>query len=724
MIFQTVMLEQKVKNLRMLFEPKSIAVIGASRRPEAVGYAILNNLVAGGFKGKIFPVNPKTDEICGVSCFSSLKGIPETVDLALIIVPNTMVPGVLKESVEKGAQAAVIISAGFKEIGGEGIRLENEIKKIANEFRTPVLGPNCLGMINTDPSIAINASFSRTMPRAGNIAFLSQSGALCAAILDYAKGKNIGFSKFISLGNKMDLNELDILRYLKTDPETDIILMYLEDLVDGRAFIDLAREITGEYVPTKPILAIKSGRTLQGAKAASSHTGSLMGSDEVYDAIFAQAGVLRVDSVEEMFNFAIGFANQPIPKGNRVAIITNAGGPGIMATDASVRYGLELATLNETTIQDLKKVLPITANCSNPIDIIGDAQHDRYQAALNLVSKDPNVDAIIIILTPQAMTDVEEIAKVVVEVDQLTRKTLFACFMGIVDVSTGVKILDENHVPHYTFPEDAARTLAAMIQYREWTHRPRTKVCSFKVDAPRAKSILNHSLENKSSCLSIDQAMEVLKSYEFPVLPYELSRSESEAVNVAKKIGFPVAMKIVSPEINHKSEAGGVSIDLKTKKEVRKAYEQMMNQIGREFNRVEIEGVLIQAMAQKGLDVILGMKRDPYFGPILMFGLGGIYVEVLKDVTFRLAPIRELGAKRMIESIRAYPILEGIRGQQPSDLNIIIECLERLSQLACEHPEISEIDINPLTVYPEKQGAVVVDARIILNISERSDGDE
>jgi len=702
------------RTLKSLFEPKSIAIIGASRRPEAVGYAILNNLIAGGFKGKIFPVNPKADEIFGAHCFSSLKEIPETIDLALIIVPSTTVPSILKESAEKGAQAAIIISAGFREIGGEGIKLEAEVKKIADEFHIPVLGPNCLGMINTDPSFAINASFSRTMPRAGNIAFLSQSGALCAAILDYAKGKNIGFSKFVSLGNKTDLNELDMLQYLKNDSKTDVILMYLEDLVNGRVFIDMVREITGEISPSKPILAIKSGRTPQGAKAASSHTGSLMGSDEVYDAIFAQAGVLRVDSVEELFNFAIGFANQPLPQGNRVVVVTNAGGPGIMATDACVRYGLEMATLEPSTIQKLKTVLPPTANFSNPIDVIGDAQHERYEAALHTVVEDPNVDALIVILTPQAMTDIEEIAKVIVSLDRKTNKPVLTCFMGIVDVSPGVKILEENYVPHYSFPEDAARTLGAMHRYQQWTLRPRTDVKKFQVDAKAADKVLSESLQKQLSFLCIDESMRILQAYGFPLLPWQMAGSIEEVISKAREIGFPVAMKIVSPQLIHKFDVGGVKLNLKNEKEVEDAYREVVQTIAVKPPKIDFRGVLIQAMARKGQEVILGMNRDPHFGPILMFGLGGIYVEALKDVTFRLAPIREYGARRMVESIRTYSILKGIRGQKPSDIQKIMECLERLSQLSCDHPEISEIDINPLIVYSEGEGVAVADARIIV----------
>lgn len=702
--------------MKALFEPKKIAVIGASRRPEAVGYAILKNLIAGGFKGDLYPVNPQADELEGLRVYHQVQDLPDEIDLAVIIVPSNRVPETIKLCGDKKMKAAIVISAGFREIGGEGMILEKEVIALGRQLKMPVLGPNCLGLINTDPEFCVNASFSRTMPREGGIAFISQSGALCAAILDYAKGKGIGFSKFVSLGNKALINELDMLRYLKDDPDTDVILMYLEDLVDGRAFIEMAREITGEQKRTKPILAIKSGRTAQGAKAASSHTGSLVGSDEVYDAIFAQAGVLRLDSVEEMFQLAVGFANQPLPKGNRVAVVTNAGGPGIMATDACIRSGLEMAKLSAESVEALKKVLPPTSNFSNPVDVIGDARHERYDAALRIVSLDPGVDALIVILTPQAMTDIEDVAKVVVDLDRETEKTVMACFMGIVDVSPGIKILEENHVPHYTFPEDAARALGAMRRYQDWTLRPRTEFKKFKADPDDVKEILKKASGRVSKVLNAFDSMQVLQAYGFPVLPFAISSSKSDAVLKAKEIGFPVAMKIVSPQIVHKFDVGGVRLRIKNESEAGAVYQEMMQRATeRGSERVEVEGVFIQAMSKPGREVILGMNRDAHFGPILMFGLGGIYVEALKDVTFRLAPIREFGARRMIESIRAYPLLKGIRGENPSDFEAIMDSLERLSQLSCDHPEIQEIDINPLIVHSQGEGASVVDARIVIS---------
>lgn len=706
--------ESKASGIKALFEPKSIAVVGASRRKEAVGFAVLNNLIAGNYKGKIYPVNPKADNILGINCYPSINDINEPIDLAILVIPSKDIIETLETCGQKKVKSVVIITAGFREIGSEGSKLEQKAIEISHKYNMPILGPNCLGFINTDSQISVNASFARTMAHPGKIAFLSQSGALCAAILDYARGEGIGFSKFVSMGNKADINELDILKYLRDDPQTEVILIYVEDLVDGHAFIETAREITGELAKTKPILAIKAGRTPQGSKAASSHTGSLMGSDEVYDAIFEQAGVIRMDSVDELFNLAIAFAYQPIPKGNRVAIVTNAGGPGIMATDAVVRSGLDMATLSAATVAELKPKLPATASTANPIDIIGDAQHDRYEAAMKSVLKDDGVDSMLVILTPQAMTDIEDVAKEVVKIAKETSKTLLTCFMGYVDIAAGVKILDENKLPHYKFPEEAARALSGMCKYRNWVARPRTAEKKFNVDLKRTKQIIDEAKKDGQRLLRIDQALEIFKAYGFPVLPYAVATTEQQAVAAAEKMGFPVVLKIVSSKIVHKTDVGGVALNLTTPDQVAAAYSRIQSNIASQFSDYALEGILVQPMSRKGREVILGMNQDPHFGPIVMFGLGGTYVEVLKDVTFRLAPIRELGAERMIESIKMYAILKGVRGESPADIDAIKDCLERLSQLACDHPEIGEIDLNPLIVLNQGQGAIVVDARMVL----------
>lgn len=700
------------KNLKALFEPKSIAVIGASRRKDAVGYAILHNLVQASFEGRIYPINPKADTIEGHKCFKSITEISDPIDLAVLIIPSKFIPKAMQECADKGVKAAIVITAGFREVGGDGKRLEDEMIAIAEKHGIPILGPNCLGLINTASAISMNASFAADTPKKGNIAFLSQSGALGTAVLDYAKGKDIGLSKFISLGNKANTTELDILKYLKDDPHTDVILMYVEDIVDGAAFIEAAREITGEL--KKPILAIKSGRTLQGAKAASSHTGSLMGSDKVYDAVFEQSGVVRVNSLSEIFDYAIAFASQELPKGNNVAVVTNAGGPGIMATDSCVHFGLNMAELKSETVEELKKYLPATANFSNPIDVIGDAHADRYEKALKYIAADPNVDGLIIILTPQAMTDIEKTAEVIVELNRNTNKTILASFMGLADVAKGIKILEEHKIPHYPFPGEAAKTFSIMVQFKEWIGRSRTEVKEFFVDAPKAAAIIEEAKKEGHKFLTIDKAMEVFEAYGFPILPCGLAKSEAEAVSIAKKVGFPVAMKIVSQEVVHKFDLGGVQLNIKDENEAKATYNAMVKNVKTKLPGAKIDGIFIQAMGEKGREVILGMNRDLHFGPVIMFGLGGIYVEAIKDVTFRLAPMRESSAKQMIRDIRAYPILEGVRGEGPADLEILAECLERLAQVALEHPEISEIDINPLLAFDKGKGAKVIDARIVL----------
>ncbi|HQB94777.1 MAG TPA: acetate--CoA ligase family protein [Candidatus Omnitrophota bacterium] len=700
------------KDLKALFEPQTIAVVGSSRRPDAVGHAILRNLLSTGYKGKLYPVNPKADEILGVKCCQTVADIPGLIDLAIFIIPSAGVPAELEACARKGAKAAIIISAGFREIGAEGLKLENEVRRIADQYGISVLGPNCLGLINNDPAFSMNASFAGTIPNPGNVAFVSQSGALGTALLDYAHGKNIGFSKFVSLGNKVGVTELEVLSYLKDDPKTGVIIMYLEDIVKGYEFIEMAREITGEIAKTKPILVIKSGRTSEGAKAASSHTGSMMGSDKVYDAVFTQSGVMRMDSALEMFGLATVFANQPLLKGNRIAIVTNAGGPGIMATDACVRAGLKMAEMSPLTVAKLKEKLPPTSNFSNPIDIIGDAQHDRYEHALRTVIAEPNVDGVLVLLTPQAMTEAEATARVIVDLDKESDKTIVTCFMGHADVEAGVKVLREHNIPHYHFPEEAAEALVAVDRYQQWLNRPRTGVKHYECDRDRANRAIQGAAKAGRKFLPINESMEVFSAYNFPVIPWAFVQTQEDALESAARIGFPVVMKVVSQQIVHKVDVGRVRLNLNSAEDVKAAFRDIMA-VGDRL-KAKVDGVFMQRMAPKGREVILGMKRDPHFGPILMFGLGGIYVEALKDVTFRLAPIRELSAHNMVRDIRAIKLLEGVRGEPRADFAAMEDCLKRLSQLACDLPEIDEIDINPLMVYAEGKGAGVIDARIIL----------
>jgi acetyltransferase len=708
------------KDLNAIFEPRSVAVIGASREPGSVGYAVLDGLINGDFTGVVYPVNPKARAIRGVRAYASINDVPDEVDLAVIVVPARVVPTVLAECGQKGVKGAIVISAGFKETGREGAALETEVKAIASRHRITLVGPNCLGVLNTATGVRLNASFAKAMPAPGHIAFISQSGALCTAVLDYARGQQIGFSKVVSMGNKADANENDFLRYLWHDPQTRVILLYLEDLAEGRAFIELAREITGEGVDRKPILALKSGRTPQGARAVSSHTGSLAGSDNVYDAVFMQGGVMRVETVEDLFDYAIAFANQPAPKNKRIAVITNAGGPGIMATDASIRYGLEMANFTEETVKRLRAALPPHAAIGNPVDVIGDARHDRYQVALDIVLQDTNTDGVIVLLTPQNMTEIEETARVVVEASARREKPIFGCFMGVVDVSAGVRILAANGVPAYTFPEDAVRAFAAMARYSNWVNRPRTEIKTFPVDRERAHRLLSDAPHNAFGFISEEAAMQVLEAYGFPLLPWGVAHSADAAADVARRVGLPVVLKVLSPDIVHKFDVGGVRLNLRSEDDVRHAFTAMMKEIPERQPGVTLDGVLVQAMVRNSREVLLGMKQDPQFGPVIVFGLGGIYVEVLKDVTFRVAPLREFSAERMVRSIRAYELLEGVRGEPPADIEAIAECIKRLSQLAVEQPFIEELDINPLMVLPQGQGAFVADVRIAVSLRKNA----
>ena len=705
------------KNIEFIMNPRSIAVVGATNRAGSVGLAVFHNILSAGFEGVLYPVNPKAKSIQSVKAYPKLMDIPDEVDLAVIIVPAEIVCPILEEAGQKGVKGAIVISAGFKEVGGHGVELENCVKETVGKYDIRLVGPNCLGVINNNANIRMNASFATKMPKAGDIAFISQSGALCTAVLDYAEGRNIGFSKFVSFGNKADVNEVDLLRYLKDDPDTDVILMYLEDITDGRAFLETAREIT--WQAHKPMLAIKSGRSAEGARAAASHTGSLVGSDTAYDALFYQSGILRVEGVDELFNRALAFAKQPIPKGNRIAIVTNAGGPGIMATDAAIRHNLRIATLSEETKQKLKQELPPTASIQNPVDVIGDATHKRYEAAIRQILMDENVDGAIVILTPQAMTDILETAEIVPHVVKEIHKPVLCSFMGIVDVSEGIQYLEKHGIPNYAFPEAAVRSLASMAFYGNLLRLERREVRRVAADRDTATVVIKKKLTGKKRYyMSEKEANEILQCYGFPVLKSILVKDLSQVDEAVEEFVLPVAMKISSPDIVHKFDVGGVRLKIKTKKEARKAFEEIIANVKKFDPSAKIHGVIVERMAKRGVEVILGAVRDPTFGPICMFGLGGTLVEAMKDVTFRLAPMWEISAEIMIRTIKAYRVLTGVRGAPPCDIAGIKDCILRLSQMVAEHPEIAELDINPLIVYPEGQGCVVADSRMLLKNPE------
>jgi acetate---CoA ligase (ADP-forming) len=701
------------KSIESIISPQSVAVVGASNRPGSVGLSVFRNILNGGFQGVLYPVNPKAKSVQSIKAYPSLTDVPDEIDLAVIIVPSKAVAAVVEEAGKKGTKGVIVITAGFKEVGGEGVELENQLKEVAAKYGIRMVGPNCLGVINNSADVRMNASFATKMPKPCNIAFVSQSGALCTAVLDYAAGRNVGFSKFISFGNKADVSEIDLLSYLKDDPDTDVILMYLEDISNGRKFLETAREIIWDA--GKPMLAIKSGSSDEGARAAASHTGSLAGSDSAYDAIFFQSGILRVEGVNELFNYAVGFAQQPIPKGNRIAIVTNAGGPGIMATDAAVRHNLELASLSEETKQKMREILPSTASVNNPVDVIGDATHERYEASVRHVLMDENVDGAIVILSPQAMTDVLETAKIVPHVTKDIDKPVLCSFMGTVDVSEGTDYLAEHAIPNYAFPEAAVRTMASMVRYSDLHKLKKRQVRKVTVDRSAASAIISQKLSGSDSCyLPEKEANEILDCYGFPILKNALVKNKSQIDAAVDKVGFPVAMKIISPDIVHKFDAGGVRLKIKTKEKAQKAFEEIIENAKIFDPSAKIDGVLVEEMAGGGVEVILGAVRDAKFGPICMFGLGGTFVEAMKDVSFRMAPMWEVSAEIMIRSIKAYSVLKGIRGAPPSDIDGIKDCLLRLSQMLCDHPEIAEMDINPLIVYPEGKGCVVADSRMLL----------
>ena len=700
-------------NLEKIFYPASVAIVGATKAPGTVPHDIVMSILKSDFQGIVYPVSPKEKFIAGVKAYKYVIDIEDPVDLAILVFPSSVCHMALEQCGKKGIKAAVIISAGFKEVGPEGLAREQQLIEIANKYGISFIGPNCLGVINTDPISMLNASFARKMPEEGSIGFLSQSGALCTAVLDYAQAKHIGFSKFVSFGNKADISEIDLLYYLAEDPKTKVILLYLEEISDGRALMDAAKDVMKKY--GKPILAIKSGRTKEGASAAASHTGSLAGSDEIVDAAFRQAGILRCNNIEEMFNKAIALTYQPLPQGNRVAIITNAGGPGVLTTDSAIHEGLTLAKFSETTTEVFRKNLPKTANIKNPVDVIGDAKADRYNIAISEAMKDDNVDGAFVILTPQSMTDINTIASEVVSVSHKSDKPIYASFMGAADVASGIDILQRNKIPHYILPESMCQAFASACRFREQLHESTNGVEDYpQADKKKAHAILDSAIENKRSYLPESEAVNVLNAYGLPVLENAVVHSKADAAKFAAEIGFPVVLKVISDDIVHKFDVKGVILNIQSPQEAEAAYTSIMENVTHLKPEARIQGIMVTKQISQGEEVILGMKRDPSFGAVIMFGFGGIFVEVFKDVAFRVAPIDTMTAYRLIDDTKASRLLKGARGRTKRDIASIAVCLQRLSQLAVECPQIKELDINPLIVLEEGKGCFVADAKIML----------
>jgi acetyltransferase len=693
----------------MFSNPRGVAVIGASRTPGKLGHDVLHNVIRYGYQGAVYPINPASDEILGLKSYASVLQTPGPVDLAVVVIPSRYVAHSLTECGAKGVKGAVVISAGFREVGSEGRQREREIVDIARRYGMRLLGPNSLGLIDT--TCQLNASFAAGMPRPGTIAFLSQSGALCTAILDMALADNMGFSRFVSLGNKADVDEVDLIQAWQDDPHTRVVMAYVEGIESGPEFMQIARQVSCD----KPILVIKSGTTSAGSRAVSSHTGTLAGSERAYEAAFRQCGVIRAQSVQDLFDYGIAFARQPLPANDRVAIITNAGGPGIMAADACELAGLQLASLETETLQMLRGALPAAASVLNPVDLLGDALADHYSLALKALLADPNVGGVVVILTPQVMTQVQETARIIGELAKGRAKPVLASFMGAEMVMPGIRLLQEFGVPNYPVPERAVAALAAMTRHRRWRERPPLAVETFAVDRERVGRILARVRAEGRLGLGDAETGEILEAYGLRTPRTLLARSADEAVRLAVEIGFPVALKIAAPDILHKTEVGGVQLNVGSLAEVRGAFGWLVYRADELLPGVEIWGCLVQEMVRGGKAVIVGMKRDPHFGPLLTFRLGGVYVEALRDVASRVAPFDRRDAQAMIREIRSFTLLRGVGGEPLADLEALVEALLRLSQLATDFPEIAEFEISPLVVLEEGQGVIGIDMRLVLN---------
>ncbi|HEY6001209.1 MAG TPA: acetate--CoA ligase family protein [bacterium] len=693
--------------LEALLTPGAVAVVGASRTPGKVGHDILANLVAGGFAGRIVPVNPAAAEVLGLPCFPTLEAAGARIDLGVVVVPPAAVAAAVEECIRAGARAVAVITAGFRESGPEGAELEAHIAHLCASQRVRLLGPNCLGVINT--AHRMNASFAGRMPRPGSISVFSQSGALCTAILDHAAGRGFGLAKLVSIGNKADLTEVDLLEALAADPQTKVIVGYLENITTGDRFMEAAEEAASR----KPVVLMKAGTTQAGLRAASSHTGVLAGTEIAFGAAFLRSGVIRADVFEQILDYATALSMQPLPRGDRVLIVTNAGGPGTMAADAIEKAGMRVAALGRNTTAALRSHLPRAAGTGNPVDVLGDADPARYAAALEAAQDDPGVDGIIVLLTPQAMTRAAETARAVAG-GLRGDKPVLAAFMGGREVLPGREELVAASLPEYPSPERAVAALRAMREYAAWRSRPPRVVTRFRVNRRRVERIISRRLLTGRLQLGEVKAKSVLAAYGFRIPPGALATSAAEAVETAEHIGYPVVMKVVSPDIVHKTDIGGVRVGITTRREVTDAFDLMSLRVREHAPEAHVEGFYVERMVPRGFEVILGMTRDRQFGPMLMFGLGGIFVEVMKDVAFHLAPITADEALQMLSATRSYALLRGARGQRAVDVGAIAAGLQRISQLATDFPEIAEMDINPLMVGEVGTEPIAADARILL----------
>ena len=703
-------------NLDKIFNPKNIAVIGASDEDGSVGYILMKNFAELGYKGKVYPVNIRKTEILGFKAYQTVDQLPETVDLAVIATPAKTVPTVVKQCGKAGVKGIIIISAGFKEIGPEGKALEDEIVEIKKKYNLRIIGPNCLGIIR--PNVNLNATFTTKMPKSGNIAFISQSGALGAAILDWAVNENVGFSNFVSVGSMIDVDFGDLIDYFGTDPKTRSILMYVEGITDAREFMSASRH----FARTKPIIVVKAGKFSESAKAAASHTGSLTGEDMVYDAAFKRAGIVRVEEIGDLFNCAEVLGMQPLPKGPNLAIITNAGGPGVMAIDALVARSGKLAELNQKTMETLNNILPHYWSRSNPVDILGDAKADRYKAVVEACLEDKNVDGLLIIYTPQAVADSAEIAKSLVDLCKsrgYCNKTILTSFMGYEQVQEANRIFNENNIPTYSTPEQAVKTYLYMYQYKRNLELLYETPEELPVDIvpPRRPLMVimrNAALEDREM-LTEAEAKKLLETYNIPTVKTLTAKTADEAAISASQIGYPIVLKILSPQIVHKTDAGGVVLDINSEAELRKAFDLIIRR-AKEYNPdAEIQGVTVQRMLKKqGCEVIIGAKTDSLFGPVILFGMGGIGVEFLKDIAIGIPPLNKTLARRIMEKTKVYQLLKGYRNVPPANIKLLEEILTRFSQMLVDFPQIKEVDINPLLI--DEKNAFALDARVAIDV--------
>ncbi|KJS17556.1 MAG: acyl-CoA synthetase [Peptococcaceae bacterium BRH_c4b] len=699
--------------LTNFFNPQSVAVIGASSSPGKIGHAILKNVIESGYAGKILPVNPREDEILGLKAYPDIKAVPGRVEMAVISVPAAGVLKVAGECGRAGVKNLVVITAGFKEVGKEGLDMEKELLATCREYGMHMLGPNCLGMIDTH--MRINTSFAKVYPLKGNIAFFSQSGAMQVALLDWSLTAGIGFSKVVSLGNKADLSEIDFIEEAAEDPYTRVILCYIEDVANGERFLQAVSRATRK----KPVVILKSGTSQAGAQAASSHTGALAGSDIAYETAFKQCGVIRVKTMTELFDLATAFSKCALPAGDKVAIVSNSGGPGIIATDNVETHRLRMARFNKDTLEVLRGGLPPESGIYNPVDVLGDARADRYRFALEKVCADSNTDVLMLLLSQTATTQAMETGRALIEMKETyPDKTFFASFMGGDALKEGVNLLAESGIPCYTFPEPAISAISQMVKYRQFINSPlQEDGLEFPdVDKKAVKAIFYDVLKDNRLVLLGSEAAEVARAYGIPAAPVALATTTDEAVEEAEKIGYPVVLKVASPKILHKTDVGGVKVSLDSPAAVKNGFLEIMESVRRLMPQAVVYGVEVNKMMPRGTELIIGMSRDIQFGPMIACGLGGIYVNLFKDVSFRLARgLTRDEIVKMITETKSYSLLRGYRGSEPQDVNAVVDAVGRVARLALDFQEITELDVNPVFVYPN--GLSALDVKITISMS-------